>query len=534
MRDSETGSETAKTRIGAVADLTWDEVARRIASGAPAILPVGAASKEHGLHLPMNTDFRQAEWIAEKLAARIGALYWPALSYGYYPAFANYAGSVSLSAELFGALVAEIVTELRRFGAPHVFVLDTGISTIPVIERAVAAFGSCARGCADRTGPAVAPHMRIGSRSACPLGRACAELQRNWFDRRPDPRLVCEGQSASRGNDRGSGRNRKCRLAGALMRYLHRSLIFTMNLLMVAAPAAAQEQFLGRGMPYAAFDALPTIELPVQGGILRVGFAGGDLALPRQAVLDWIARSARAVSIYFGRFPVGETRVLIVPVEGHGVRGGQAFGYRGAAIRVRIGRGTGQRDLDRDWVMVHEMIHLALPNLDDRHNWLSEGMATYVESIARAQAGDLTAEAIWGGFVRDMPKGLPGPGDRGLDHTPTWGRTYWGGALFCLLADIEIRKRSGNRHGLQDALRGILAEGGTIELTWPIEHVNAAADRAVGLSAFSELYSQHRHQPVPVDLVALWTQLGIRTSNDVISFDADAPLARIRERISDR
>lgn len=141
MRCSESGGETAKTQVNAVADLTWDEVARRIAGGAAAILPVGAASKEHGLHLPMNTDFRQAEWIADKLAVRIGALYWPTLSYGYYPAFVNYAGSVSLSAKLFGALVVEIVTELRRFGAPYIFVLDTGISTIPVIERAVATFG---------------------------------------------------------------------------------------------------------------------------------------------------------------------------------------------------------------------------------------------------------------------------------------------------------------------------------------------------------------------------------------------------------
>ena len=58
-----------------------------------------------------------------------------------------------------------------------------------------------------------------------------------------------------------------------------------------------------------------------------------------------------------------------------------------------------------------------------------------------------------------MPKGLPAAGDRGLDYTPTWGRTYWGGALFCLLADIDIRKRTSNRFGLQDALRAIVAAG---------------------------------------------------------------------------
>jgi hypothetical protein len=299
-----------------------------------------------------------------------------------------------------------------------------------------------------------------------------------------------------------------------------------------ASPASPQSEFLTGQMPYAAFDLLPTTDLPVPGGMLHIGIADGDLALTKQDVIDWIARSARATSIYFGRFPVDATRILIVPVEGRGVRGGQAFGYRGAAIRVRLGRGSNKHDLDRDWVMVHEMIHLALPNLDQRHNWLSEGMATYVESIARGQAGDLTDEKIWTEFVRDMPQGLPGPGDRGLDHTSSWGRTYWGGAIFCLLADIEIRKRSGNRYGLQDALRGILAAGGTHETLWPIERVIAAADGAVGLSVIAELYERHRAAPVDIDLAALWKELGIRPAAGTVTFDAGAPLARIRETLT--
>ncbi|MGD9921001.1 MAG: creatininase family protein [Pseudorhodoplanes sp.] len=133
------------TAGNAVADLTWDEVARRIAAGAAAILPVGAAAKQHGLHLPMNTDLVQAEWLANQLALRIDALYWPVLSYGHYPAFVQYSGSISLSAPLFQALVTEVVESLLQFDVPFVFVLDTGISTIPVIGRAVSAFGPAGR-----------------------------------------------------------------------------------------------------------------------------------------------------------------------------------------------------------------------------------------------------------------------------------------------------------------------------------------------------------------------------------------------------
>ena len=111
---------------------------------------------------------------------------------------------------------------------------------------------------------------------------------------------------------------------------------------------------------------------------------------------------------------------------------------------------------------------------------MEEGLATYVEPIARAQAGELSVHKVWGDLVRGLPQGLPRDGDRGLDHTPTWGRTYWGGALFYLLADVEIRRRTDNRRGLQDALRAIVAAGGNIARYWPVEKVLAAGDKGTG------------------------------------------------------
>jgi creatinine amidohydrolase len=117
--------------------LTWDEVGRRLAQGASAILPVGAAAKEHGFHLPMNTDRVQAEWLAARLAARFDALVWPTLTYGYYPAFVGYAGSVSLSEPVFESLVHEIIAGISGFGCHALFVLDTGISTLAPVDRAL-------------------------------------------------------------------------------------------------------------------------------------------------------------------------------------------------------------------------------------------------------------------------------------------------------------------------------------------------------------------------------------------------------------
>jgi creatinine amidohydrolase len=126
------------TRGHFVEHLSWDEVARRIENGAAAILPIGAGAKEHGFRLPMNTDRIQAEWLAAEIAERVDGLVWPTVTYGFYPAFVDYAGSASLSEVTFEAVIGEIVTAILKFGCRAVFVLDTGISTRAPVERAIA------------------------------------------------------------------------------------------------------------------------------------------------------------------------------------------------------------------------------------------------------------------------------------------------------------------------------------------------------------------------------------------------------------
>jgi predicted metalloprotease with PDZ domain len=184
-------------------------------------------------------------------------------------------------------------------------------------------------------------------------------------------------------------------------------------------------------------------------------------------------------------------------------------------------------------VMVHEMVHLALPDMEQRYSWLSEGLAVYVEPIARVQAGDLIARDIWQAMMRDMPKGLPQAGDEGLDNTDTWGRKYWGGAMFCLLADIEIRKQTGNRLGLQDAMRGVIAAGGSHEVDWSIERILSTADKAIGIDVLTRLHNEMGPKPVTPDLAGLWSSLGLKAQGESLELDDSAPLAAIRKAITE-
>jgi len=114
-------------------------------AGAVAVLPVGAAAKQHGLHLPMNTDFLQAEWLAWRLVERAHVAVWPCLSYGHYPAFVDYPGSCSLSRETFQALCTEVINDILRAGVRKVLVLNTGISTIGPLRAAITGASQPAR-----------------------------------------------------------------------------------------------------------------------------------------------------------------------------------------------------------------------------------------------------------------------------------------------------------------------------------------------------------------------------------------------------
>jgi hypothetical protein len=274
----------------------------------------------------------------------------------------------------------------------------------------------------------------------------------------------------------------------------------------------------------------------VGGAAIQVDFGEGDVDLPQDALLQWIESAARAVSTYYGRFPVPRERILVVPLpDRNGVGGGTTWGGVGgfpAFTRIHVGQHTSRQELDQDWMMTHEMVHTAFPSQEDEYHWIEEGLATYVEPIARVQAGFLTPETIWADMVRDMPKGDPGAFDRGLDQTHTWGRTYWGGAQFCLLADVTIRRETNNRYGLQDALRAIVEAGGTIDKDWPLTQAFGIGDKATGTSVLMDQYHRMSDAPTPVDLNRIWKDLGVEAVAGGVRFNDTAPFATIRKAIT--
>ncbi len=274
------------------------------------------------------------------------------------------------------------------------------------------------------------------------------------------------------------------------------------------------------------------VALVVQGSTLCISIEDSARAGRPRLLLDWIERSARIVSDYYGRFPAPLVALRIGAAAGSGVGGGRTTNEGGLQIQVIVGRDVTQADLAADWVLVHEMVHLALPEIGRRHNWLAEGLAVYVEGVARAQSGNRDDTDVWAEYRHSMPLGLPREGEGGMDQTATWGRTYWGGALFCLQADVAIREQTHNRVGLQTALRAILKETGGYRTERDIDEVLRIGDAATGTRILQDLYSENKATPSTPDLELLWNRLGIPRDPKSEPFDSHAPLSAIRVAIT--
>lgn len=265
---------------------------------------------------------------------------------------------------------------------------------------------------------------------------------------------------------------------------------------------------------------------------IAIEWRGGNAQVGRQGLSEWIERSAAIVRGYYAEFPVSRVTIQVTVADGDSMGSGRTFGRARPRIEVRVGRQITARALKDDWVLVHEMIHLALPEVPDAQNWLAEGLATYVEGVARVQAGNMSEVALWEEYLREMPKGLPQENDRGLDRTHTWARTYWGGALYCFVADVMIREQTQNRRGLQDALRAISRAGAGTSSLLPVERIFAIGDAATGTTVMTDLYLRMRDQPNAPDLDALWADLGVRETAGTVQLSDSARLAAVRRAIT--
>ncbi len=269
--------------------------------------------------------------------------------------------------------------------------------------------------------------------------------------------------------------------------------------------------------------------MPKQDGVLRLAILDGFSKGSIPDLVDWARRTAQAEANYWQGFTAKQMMVGLVPMPRAGVGYGRTVSGGGATVMVEVGATVEPRRLFNDWVLVHELIHTGMPYIRGRATWFMEGAATYVEPIIRARAGWKTEEEVWKEGVDNMPQGLRGF-TVGLANAS--GReNYWAGAAFMLMADIGIRRASDGAKGLEDCLAGALWSGLDATQTVQVVDYAAACDRAVGGKTMSELVDRYYRSAQPVDLAALWKELGVALVGGRIALDDSAPLAKWRKLI---
>ncbi|PWT72527.1 MAG: hypothetical protein C5B46_06700 [Proteobacteria bacterium] len=123
--------------------LTWVEAENVLSSNSVVVIPIGAAAKEHGPHLPLNNDWTIAEYLACRLLEAAPVVVAPTVNYHHYPAFAEYPGSVSLRLETARDLIIDICKSFMAFGPRRFYALNTGVSTLHALRPAAAALAAC-------------------------------------------------------------------------------------------------------------------------------------------------------------------------------------------------------------------------------------------------------------------------------------------------------------------------------------------------------------------------------------------------------
>ena len=256
-------------------------------------------------------------------------------------------------------------------------------------------------------------------------------------------------------------------------------------------------------------------------------------AMPDATIRSWIEESAHVTVPLFGRFPVDRTTLFVVPAKGEDeVVFGKVLSLAGASVVVVVGDQMQPSARHKDWVLVHELFHLGFPTFRGEGRWLGEGLATYYEPILRARAGWTTESEVFRQFARNMPRGQgPRGSNAGLSARDDLDTIYWGGALFCLAADVRIREETRGKKSLDDVLRAALERGGDATNVWTVRDVVSLGDSVTGTSVLSEMYERHAARGERIDLDSLLASLGV--GPDGRDSDNTRPLAWIRRGILD-
>jgi len=273
---------------------------------------------------------------------------------------------------------------------------------------------------------------------------------------------------------------------------------------------------------YAAFGDLDIIDVPAPGGCIQVAAIHGGPS--REAITGWMTSASDAASRALGRLPTDTVSVVALPIGARTREGGDplafgmaAHGERGSMLAFMWSDAT-EEALRQDWVAVHELTHLGHAFLGGESAWLTEGIATYYETILRSRSGGVTPAMALARLDRGFRRGERGGTGRTLreesaarHRTGAYDRVYWAGAAVAFAIDVALRAEGSSLDEAMERAYGLRRESVSDQtLLLAMDGGTAGTATRIGLA-----WAEANAFP---DLSAVYSALGVERTDDGIAW----------------
>jgi len=299
------------------------------------------------------------------------------------------------------------------------------------------------------------------------------------------------------------------------------------------------------GHAISAFGAFDSFIAHVGDLDLPITFLRSGGRISHEPIVNWIQDNANNITLAYGRFPNPHARIIVLPAGGErrqdsAVQFGRVVRDGGETVELLIDASQPIELFYDSWTATHEFSHLMLPYVHSDQRWISEGFAQYYQNVLLARSGSYTEQFTW----QKLHDGL----QRGLESAPAMSpneaastterdtrmKVYWSGAALALLADIELRQRSGGEESLDDVLDRFERCCLPSARTWSGIELFTKFDSLIEKPLFVELYETHAETPGFPDVSRLLERLGIVVHGKEVRLRDDTDLAETRAALTAR
>ena len=282
----------------------------------------------------------------------------------------------------------------------------------------------------------------------------------------------------------------------------------------------------------------------VAGVDLRIALLRSENHIDVPALIDWVRATAENIALAYGRFPNPDARVVLIPVGGNPWGGSSAIPFGrvvrdgGETIEILINERRPISEYYKEWTPTHEFSHLMLPYVLRKHRWVSEGFATYYQNVLLARAGQYTEEQAWEKLVAGLERGRDSVPQLSPNEAAANGvrnatmKVYWSGVSLFLMADVELRRRSGGNESL-DTVLGRLADCCLpSDDRWTGPDLFRQLDTLVDDPLFMDLYRRYADTRGFPDAGPLLRDLGVTDASDRVRLSDTAEFAAVRRALT--